>query len=146
MPEPREGFGKTGAYRHIRCNKRQHDEVRGDLQCDAEPRHHRQVLYHFDGDQIKRVEADKVGHERERTRHQKAAESRARRLIDAVAFAQLVADQVDLLHAMADTDCVDEEGHQNGERVEPPIHQMQEAELPDEGDHRAEDGEKGQLR
>ena len=112
--------------------------------ADADAGGQRQVLDHRDVDHHQHREADRVGQQRGQAGEEQAAEGVARGDQLVRAAADVLHDAVHLLRAVADTPMAKT---RNGTRIEIRVEleaeQPHQAELPDHGDQRAGDHQRG---
>ena len=152
-PSPRPRVSSRSS-RRLRCGRRRADagvgeqhrqqqQVGEDQHGDADARGERQLADHRDVDDHQHAEAHGVGEQRGQPGEEQAAERVARGDQPVRAAADVLHDAVHLLRAVRHADREHEERHQDRERVELEAQQRDQPELPDDGDERAGDDQRG---
>ncbi len=112
--------------------QRQHDEVGDDLKPNADGRDNGDVPHNPHRDQVERDKAHQVCDERHGAGDQQSTEGLPGSVKAIRPFGNLGCDQIDLLHAVAHPNRVDQEGDENGKRVKPHTNQIKHTQLPDD--------------
>ena len=134
------------AHADVAEQHRQQDQVGEDQHGDAEAGGEREVLDDGDVDHHQHAEADRVGEQGGEAGEEEAPEGVARRHQAMRAAGDVRHDAVHLLRAVADADREDEERNEDRIGVELEAEGGDQPELPDDGDERAGDDERGRAQ